>query len=106
MKRLSHYPRRDGPLPSGSVYVGRPHRLGNPYKVTDTTPAPVVVARYRRWLAVQIARQPDLLDCVKGATALACICPPDQVCHVDVILEALAATTPTDKSGDGGEEIA
>lgn len=32
MIRISHYPRRDGPLPEGARWVGRPSRWGNPFK--------------------------------------------------------------------------
>lgn len=32
-QRISHYPRRDGPLPDGAKWVGRPSRWGNPWKV-------------------------------------------------------------------------
>jgi len=31
--RISHYPRRDGPLPAGAKWVGRPSQWGNPFKV-------------------------------------------------------------------------
>lgn len=33
--RVCHLPRRDGPLPDGVIYVGRPHHLANPFKMGE-----------------------------------------------------------------------
>ena len=33
--RICHLPRRDGALPEGVSYVGRPHQLANPFKMGE-----------------------------------------------------------------------
>lgn len=144
--RISHYPRRDGPLPEGARWVGRPSRWGNPFRLRDrvnglarvpavdfpgqawefegrisgdgarhdyhhpggeiTTcnvrymTAAETVDCYRAWangggwpLPYPPKRPPaDWLDPLRSATALACACPLDMPCHVDVLLELLEAT--------------
>lgn len=41
--------RRDG-VPNGAVYVGRPSKWGNPFKVDQDGTREEVVAEYRCWL--------------------------------------------------------
>ncbi len=90
MKRISHYPRRDGKLPEGARYVGRPSRWGNPYPITDMTPASEAVRLYRQWALDQLDNDPAWLDPLKGASALACACAADQPCHAEALVELLA----------------
>lgn len=76
-------------MPAGSVFVGRPSKWGNPYKVgTPAAPTPeAAVALFRDYLA----RQPDLSDAARDelkGKALVCWCRPGQPCHADVLLEA------------------
>lgn len=50
--RLCHYPRRDGPLPAGAKWVGRPSRWGNPFKVGShdgLARVPAVIHAGREW---------------------------------------------------------
>jgi hypothetical protein len=78
-------------MPAGAVYVGRPSRWGNPYKVgrRDFEGRPIrtvedVIAAYRRWVVmfkVTAARR-EL-----AGRDLACWCPLDQPCHADVLLQ-------------------
>lgn len=79
------------------IYVGRPSRWGNPYRVGerytiassdfhgDLTPALAVVG-YRAWLRDRIALEPGFLAPLRGHD-LACWCPLDEPCHADVLLE-------------------
>lgn len=88
-------------MPEGAIYVGRPTVWGNPWKIGDraliewpTTAVdqrvrevvltPEIVVALYRW-----AFTPDQLDAVTelGGHDLACWCPLDQPCHVDVLLE-------------------
>jgi hypothetical protein len=76
--------------PEGTVYVGRPSRWGNPFRVGDA--AGELVARYRAWLLdpnrghgdgpsiTEIRRE------LRGRD-LGCWCDLDQPCHADVLLE-------------------
>ena len=87
-------------MPDGAVYVGRPTRWGNPYRVGDSVPigrgadptrfetvadATDAVRRYRRWINT-VSRGEDLIPLLRGRD-LCCWCPLDQPCHADVLLE-------------------
>jgi len=76
-------------LPPGAIYVGRPSKWGNPYRVgTCLIPdAEAAVAAFR-------ANLPTKLECTElRGHDLACWCPltlPDGSrcpCHADVLLE-------------------
>lgn len=87
MKRIQY--RRGMKLPEGARYVGRPSRWGNPYKVK----------LHGRERALQLYRErverlsPEArriwLEPLRGATALACYCKPDETCHADILIEYL-----------------
>jgi hypothetical protein len=109
IERASHYPRRDGPLPEGTRWVGRPSRWGNPYRIGDwgdhvvedwdgtavcqlvrLDTMDMVLDAFEIHAAARLAVDPTWLDPLRDATALACACQPDQLCHVDVLLSLLA----------------
>jgi hypothetical protein len=109
IERVSHYPRRDGPLPAGVRWVGRPSRWGNPYRVGDwgdeasedwdgatvcqlvrLDTLDMVLDAYELFATDQLRADPSWLEPLRSADALACSCPPDQLCHVDVLLSLLA----------------
>ena len=71
-------------MPEGAVYVGRPSRWGNPYRVGFLTPAGAVFL-YRTVVARDFDRL-GWLEPLRGRD-LACWCPLDQPCHADVLLE-------------------
>ncbi len=90
-------------MPPNTVYVGRPTKWGNPYRLTaykfadaDGQPAP-----YDKRAAVEMAVRDyemalhtgvlnvsvsDVRGHLRGKN-LACFCPLDQPCHADVLLE-------------------
>jgi len=75
-------------MPDGAVYVGRPSRWGNPYKVSGATTPLAACELYRDYLR----RAPDQDELRLGMSQLrgrdlACWCPLDQPCHADVLLE-------------------
>jgi len=78
-------------LPSNTVYVGRPTRWGNPYKIgeiLDSRPlsrADVIIL-YKSWLKDQMVAIPDFLEPIRGKN-LACWCSLRLSCHADVLLE-------------------
>lgn len=82
---------RRHPLPPGAVYVGRPTRWGNPFRIGPDRTRSEAVAEFRTWLRACLAADPTFLDPLRGARFLACWCPLDGgPCHADVIREALA----------------
>lgn len=83
--------------PEGVVYVGRPSRWGNPFKVGLFGDAAACVAEYRSHLEAAIGGDNQRssawfhhiaanLTMLRGKD-LACWCPLDQACHADVLLE-------------------
>ena len=85
-------------MPEGVVYVGRPTKWGNPFRVGEpyrlTTRPDVGRVVGSRQEAVNlfrdIARTPEELAEIRAELRgrdLACWCPLDQPCHADVLLE-------------------
>jgi len=84
-------------MPEGAIYVGRPTKWGNEFKIGETFDliiggstsrfvvrgAAQAVALYREW---QASRDPQPNHPLRGHD-LACWCPLDQPCHADVLLE-------------------
>lgn len=79
------------------VYVGRPTKFGNPYKVgspffniftkkTGIFSIDETVDCFEFWLKGKLAFAPNFLDELRGKN-LACFCPLDSCCHADVLLE-------------------
>lgn len=97
--RICHYPRRDGPLPDGARWVGRPSRWGNPHRVGEFVSPDTAVDMYRITLGVAVISDPTFLDPLRDATALACACPVGSPCHADVLIKALQANEPTTNDG-------
>ncbi len=83
-------------MPDGAVYVGRPTRWGNPWRVGEwsstlgrTMDVTDAVARFSREHAVGGTRawmNREWREQLSGKD-LVCWCPLDQPCHADVLLE-------------------
>lgn len=80
------------------VYVGRPSRWGNPFKIGRDGDRETVIAKYRKWLL----NQPDLVEAARRelrGKILGCwCCPPEGfrgrlLCHGQ-ILAAVANNLP------------
>lgn len=88
-------------MPAGAVYVGRPSRWGNPFRVGEpyrylspthgwrmgVIASPVHAATEFR---IYLAARTDLHEEIRaelGGLDLACWCPLGQACHVDPLLE-------------------
>jgi hypothetical protein len=83
--RIQRKRSKDWKMPPNTVYVGRPTRWGNPFKVgPDGTLEEVI--KYRTWLEERLKTEPDLLEPLR-AKNLACWCPLDRLCHADVLLK-------------------
>jgi hypothetical protein len=77
-------------MPANTVYVGRPTKWGNPYRVGNGYVAEDIVALYWAWMvntynSTTMPRKPDPTE-LRGKD-LACWCPLDRPCHADVLLE-------------------
>ena len=90
-------------LPENAVYVGRPSRWGNPWRIKDAVAAgygdgrSMAAHAFREWLNgnpewlsgdLDHRRQRILneVPALRGRD-LACFCPEGQPCHADVLLE-------------------
>lgn len=79
-------------MPANTVYVGRPTKWGNPYPITSVTHLEDSLRLYRMWLEKKLVEDPKFLEPLKGKD-LACWCPLDKPCHVDILLEFLEASS-------------
>ena len=101
-------------MPPDTVYVGRPSRFANPYRIGEMTPKQAV-EKFRKLIFYIMSDLPGdrpkpwlqqkhtpLYWCTKAGSVnvhpsvplaplrgknLACWCPLDQPCHADVLLE-------------------
>ena len=83
MKRIQRKRSKGWKMPPNAIYVGRPTKWGNPYKIGVDGNREEVIAKYREWLKKKLEEDP-----LKGKD-LACWCPLNKPCHADVILEFL-----------------
>lgn len=74
-------------MPKNTVYVGRPSKYENPYKI-GLLDREEVLFLYERNLRGTLATNPLFLDGLIGKD-LACWCSLDQACHADVIIRIL-----------------
>lgn len=102
--------------PAGAVYVGRPTKWGNPYRVggvfydrlgDDPTITPEkAVQLYRRMCDFRTGStedSPRVAEELRGKD-LACWCPLDEACHADVLLEWANGPHPPAPSPDAAGE--
>lgn len=76
--------KRNDSITKGAVYVGRPTKWGNPFKIGRDGTRREVIAKYREWLLDNEALFLDLHE-LKGRD-LYCFCSP-LPCHADILLE-------------------
>lgn len=91
--------KRGGGIPDDAVYVGRPSKWGNPFKIENFTSRAACVAAYREW----ILAKPELIEQARRELRgkdLVCWCAP-LACHGDVLLEI--ANGDRDSKGTPGE---
>ncbi len=76
-----------GRIPEGAMFVGRPTRWGNPYKIGPDGTRDEVIAKYRAALLAGELRitVEDVKRDLRGRD-LYCYCAPEP-CHGDVLLE-------------------
>jgi len=72
--------------PPWAVYVGRPTRWGNSFKIGVDADCADVLVKYREFLMKRLSEGPDFLQPLRGK-ALACFCNLGPPCHADILLE-------------------
>lgn len=83
--------------PPDAVYVGRPTKWGNPFKIGDTyngvkLERGMAVEQFRDWLLYSdqgLKLQDDIRQHLRGKD-LVCYCAP-KPCHADILLEVANA---------------
>lgn len=76
-------------MPEGAVYVGRPTKWGNPYRLTPDKSLGQIVREYREMISGNLwtsLTKPEIKEQLRGKD-LVCWCPLDRPCHADVLLE-------------------
>jgi len=101
-KRIQRKRMKGWKMPEGVVYVGRPTKWGNAFKVVELGTRAEATDFYRKWAATDDPRSEDwrrmVRDELRGKD-LACWCPLGQPCHADVLLEI--ANGAGDAQGEG-----
>jgi hypothetical protein len=69
-------------MPTNTVYVGRPSRHGNPFKVGVHGTREECIEKYKTWAAMRA----EVIKQELRGKDLACFCRLDQACHADVLL--------------------
>jgi len=76
--------KRSDPIPKGAVFVGRPSKWGNPFKIGRDGTRAEVIRKYKEWLLGNEELMEQLEE-LRGKD-LYCFCSP-LPCHADVLLE-------------------
>ena len=76
--------KRNDPIPNRAVYVGRPSKWGNPFKIGRDGNRNEVIAKYKEWLLGNEELMLQLWE-LKDRD-LYCFCSP-LPCHADILLE-------------------
>ena len=88
-------------IPFDAIFVGRPSKFGNPYKIGRDGTRAEVIAKYRcRVLNILMFTDSHWLDNLRDHD-LVCWCAPEP-CHADVLLEL--ANRPISPSGGNEQE--
>ncbi len=75
------------------VYIGRPEKWGNPYKIGQHGPRKICIEKFRRYLLNNKELMVDLMEL--DGKVLGCHCVgaklyhPDPVCHGQVIIQEI-----------------
>jgi hypothetical protein len=87
-KRIQRKRTKGWNVPENTVYVGRPSRWGNKFKVGNPFAAAGAVTAYEAWLlnSFSEAERQSFLAPLRGKN-LACWCRLDEPCHADILLD-------------------
>lgn len=84
IKRIQRKRQKGWHMPATSVYVGRPSKWGNPFRLGDWT-LKASLDNYRWWLDKKLEENPHFLDELKGKD-LCCWCRKELPCHADILM--------------------
>ncbi len=97
-KRIQRRRTKGWKMPDGAVYVGRPGKWGNPFRVNFATSRAQCCAYFRGALLnskMAGSDMPTMRDVMElRGKDLACWCRLDQECHADVLLEIANEVNP------------
>jgi hypothetical protein len=100
-KRIQRKRTKGWQMPPNTVYVGRPTKWGNPWKIAPNNPPETmglaqvgVMGNYSAWLGgyIRVLELDNNLEWIQDhihelrGKNLACWCPLDQPCHADILL--------------------
>ncbi|MGN6417770.1 MAG: DUF4326 domain-containing protein [Pseudobacter sp.] len=77
-------------MPENTIYVGRPTKWGNPYKINEKVDRANAVALFKEYIEQYVPKEE--LEELKGKN-LACWCKEGSPCHADVLLELANKTS-------------
>ena len=77
--------KRTDKIPPDAIYVGRPSKWGNPFKISKNNTREQVIVLYEVYARTAIALNSHWLDGLNGKD-LVCWCSP-LPCHADILLE-------------------
>jgi hypothetical protein len=77
--------KRDTNCPKDVIYVGRPSKWGNPFKLHIESNRLLVISAFRDYAKAKLESDPHWLDELRGRD-LVCWCAP-LPCHADVLLK-------------------
>ncbi len=77
--------KRTDKIPTDAVYVGRPSKWGNRFKISHDCSREDVIEDYRGWVVVEIHIGNLDIEELRGKD-LVCWCAP-LPCHADILLE-------------------
>ena len=91
MQRIQRKRTRGWRQPAGALYVGRPSKWANPWRVSAVMTREEAVDAFRRaFTAGELEVTPDDARAVlSGYDYLSCWCRLDQQCHADVLISAI-----------------
>lgn len=79
--------------PPNTVYVGRPGKWGNPYKISDAGNRCAAVQLFRELVNREVANPslpyPSIAEIKKELAGknLSCFCKLGEICHADILLK-------------------
>jgi hypothetical protein len=77
--------KRHDKIPADAVYVGRPSKWGNPFKIGRDGTREEVIEKYSTYIQSKIYNSQLNIEELRGRD-LVCWCAP-QPCHADILIE-------------------
>jgi hypothetical protein len=87
MKRIQRKRTAGWRMPKNTVYVGRPTKWGNPFRMNFAWERGMVVECFEEYLNNMPKHKLEKLIAPLRGKDLACFCPLDEPCHADVLLK-------------------